>query len=288
VVGIDRLLGECIRLDADGRGQLTLASTLQGFPDTAHGGGVLAAFDLAALHRLDGSAAERTVAAQIQRSVPLGTSLPLRLEASDGEVSVSLGDDARPLARGRVRPVAADAGLTWEGWSGPPEKGQGVPTARGCLACGTENPVGLRVGLRFDERSVWTEYRPRETYRGADGRIAPALFTVLLDEMAWWLGALATGEAGVTTDIRVTLHRPAHPGGDRLLAVGARERVTPLDARGRYWRTETAVLAADATPLASGAITFAGSRAYSRRLVPQLLRTNPPESVRAIFPAHVP
>ena len=287
MAGIDRVLAECLSLEREGKGRLTLAATLQGFPETAHGGGVLGAFDLIAARAMNAAGAARMLTAQIQRTIPLQTSLPLTVEASAAMVALTLGDDGKPLARCRVTRGVTEATRPLNGWSGPPEKSLGFPTARGCLACGSENPIGLRVRLRFDDRWVWAEYRPSETYRAADGRIAAALFTVLLDEMAWWLGALATGEAGVTTDIHVTLHRPTHPFGEPLLAVGPRERVVVTDERGHFWRTETAVLAADGTLLASGAIVFAGSRVYSKRLIPQLLKTNPPESLRPIFPTHV-
>ncbi len=288
MASIDRVLAECLSLEREGKGQLTLAATLQGFPETAHGGGVLAAFDLTAARTMNAPGAARLVTAQILKTIPLQTSLPLRVEASGQDVALTLGDDGKPLARCRVTLGATEATPPLNGWSGPPGKSLGFPTARGCLACGSENPIGLRVPLRFDDRWVWAEYRPSETYRAADGGIAPALFTVLLDEMAWWLGALATGEAGVTTDIHVALHRPAHPFGEPLLAVGPRDRVAATDEKGHFWRTETAVLTADGTLLAWGAIVFAGSRVYSKRLVPRLLKTNPPESLRPIFPTHVP
>lgn len=288
MASIDQVLVECLSLEREGKAQLTLAATLQGFPETAHGGGVLAAFDLIAARWINAAGAARMVKAQIQRTIPLKTSLPLTVEASAAMVALTLGDGGKSLARCRVSRGVTEGMLPLNGWTGPPRKSLGLPTARGCLACGSENPIGLRVRLRFDDRWVWAEYRPSETYRAADGRIAPALFTVLLDEMAWWLGAVATGEAGVTTDIHVTLHRPTHPFGEPLLAVGPRDRVAVTDEKGHFWRTETAVLTADGTLLASGAIVFAASRVYSKRLVPQLLKTNPPESLRPIFPSHVP
>jgi hypothetical protein len=288
VIPIDRVLAECLSLAAEGTGHLTLAATLQGFPETAHGGAVLAAFDQVAARWLNATGASRMVTAQVQKSIPLQTSLRLAGQALGGEITLTLGDGGKPMARCRVTRDVTEAAPPLNGWSGPPDESLGFPTARGCLACGGENPVGLRVRLRFDDRWVWSEYRPSETYRTSDGRIAPALFTVLLDEMAWWLGALATGEAGVTTDIRIALRRPAHPFGEPLLAVGPRDCVAVTDEKGHFWKTETFVLAADGTLLASGAIVFASSRVYSKRLIPQLLKTNPPESLRPIFPGHIP
>lgn len=288
MTNIDRVLSQCLTMNVDGRGSLTLAAPLQGFPETAHGGSVLAAFDLTATRWIDAATTSRTIGAQIRRSVPLETVLPLTVRESATGVTLTLGHDGRSLAVGLVKRRGPEPAPSWEGWKGPAEKSRGFPTARGCLACGTENPVGLRVQLRFDDRWVWSEYRPSESYRTRDGGIAPALFTVLLDEMAWWLGALASGEAGVTTEIAVTLYRPARPFGGTLLGIGPRDRVAAAGERGHFWKTETAVLASDGALLASGAITFAGSRVYSKRLIPKLLQSNPPESLRPIFPAHVP
>lgn len=287
MTNIDRVLAECVSLNADGSGRLTLAPTLQGFPETAHGGGILAAFDTAAAQWINPATTPRTIAAQIQKSVPLETGLPLVARKAGSEVTLVLGDDGQPNARASVRPNA-EAPPSSRNWTGPADRGRDLPISRGCVACGSENPVGLRIQLRFDDRWVWSEYRPPETYRTPDGRIAPALYTVLLDEMAWWLGALASGEAGVTTEIAVTLHRPGRPFGETLAAIGARGRVTPVGERGHFWKTETAILASDGTLLASGAITFAGSRAYSKRLVPKLLALNSPERVVAVFPKYVP
>ena len=281
------MLGECLSLNPDGRGRLTLAGVLQGFPETAHGGGILAALDLAGARWINPATTPRTITAEIQKSVPLETTLPLGVQVTATEVSLVLGDDGQALARGRVTLAAPEPGSR-RNREIPAGRGRGLPTSRGCIACGSENTVGLRIQLHFDDRRVWSEYRPPETYRTSDGRIAPALYTVLLDEMAWWLGALASGEAGVTTELVVTLHRPGHPFGETLLAIGARDRVTATGERGHFWKTETAILASDCALLASGAITFAGSRAYSKRLIPTLLAINPPESLRPIFPRHIP
>src|SRR5574337_942999 len=283
---IEDALAECLTLNGDGSGSLTLARTLQGFPDTAHGGGILAALDRAAW-RWIAPTTPRTIAAEIHKTVPLETALPLSVRGAASGVALVLGDDGRPLVRARVTPAPAKP-APWGERPGPAGEGRGVGISRGCVACGIENAIGLRLQLRFDERWVWCDRHPPETFRTAEGRIAPALFTVLLDEMAWWLGALASGEAGVTTKIAVTLHHPAQPWGEALLAIGPRDRVAVAGERGHFWKTETAVFAEDGALLASGAITFAGSRAYSKQLVPRLLALNPPERLSPIFPKYVP
>ena len=286
MASIEQVIAEGLTTGADGSGRLTLAAALQGFPEAAHGGGIVAALDAAAARRIPPTT-PRTIAVQIQKSVPLETSLPLVARASGDEVTLVLGDHGQPLARGRVRPAAVEPAPQW-GATVPTDEGRAVPISRGCVACGSENLLGLRVRLRFDERWVWSDCRPPETYRTSDGRIAPACFTILLDEMAWWLGALAAGEAGVTTELTVAFHRPSQLFGGTLLAVGARDRVTAVGERGHFWKTEAAVLASDGALLASGTITFAGSRTYSKRRIPGLLTMNPPETLRPIFPKYVP
>lgn len=115
-----------------------------------------------------------------------------------------------------------------------------------------------------------------------------ALFTVLLDEIAWWLGALASGEAGVTTEISVTLDRPVSAFGEPVVVLGERERTAPLDRKRHFWNADAAIFTAAGDRLAWGSVVFAASRAYSARLIPKLLAVNSPESISRVFPRHVP
>src|SRR5262249_24257744 len=85
-----------------------------------------------------------------------------------------------------------------------------LPISRTCFACGTDNELGLRAQLAFDADTVRANWQPRPPFRRADGTLAPAALTTLLDEAAFWLGALATGESGRMTELRVALphHAP--------------------------------------------------------------------------------
>jgi hypothetical protein len=107
--------------------------------------------------------------------------------------------------------------------------------------------------------------------------------TVGLDELGWWLGALAQGECGVTTEVAVTVHRrlPLAP----LVLVGDRTAVgRDDDPRGRYARAVGHVLSADGTLLATGRVRFAGSRAYTKRLVQPFLETTDTATLFRVFP----
>lgn len=249
----------------------------------AHGGSVLAAFD--AIASRSGVAGPREIFGAYRRKVPLNTPLPLAIRDSGTGAEFRLSDGAHLLVKGRVNPTNHPS----ECPDFPRDLSAGfpVPISNSCFACGVQNILGLQVALRFDAQQVWTEYLPREPFRTAAGDLATTTLTTLLDEAAFWLGALATGESGMTTEIRVALHRVPVRFGERLIVVGQRKRVTPRPDDARYWETETAVLATDGALLATGRITFAAVRGAAKRLVTGMLSMNPPEIVRRVFPAYV-
>ena len=118
----------------------------------------------------------------------------------------------------------------------------------------------------------------------AKTRLLRAL-TTLLDETAFWLGALATGESGMTTDLAVTLHGPV-PFGAALTVSGRRATVRPHADDRRYWDTEVAARDAAGALVASARITFVAVRGAARRLVTGMLAINDADVVRRVFPAY--
>lgn len=290
---------------------LTLDPAFQGLPDTAHGGSVLAVFDL-----LAGLPAPRALGGVYRKRVPLGVPLGLAHTHADAAHAFTLRDaDGAVLVDGRVAPAADGddggvrgphrdplllrvvAGDTLEMSSsgsvasvveaGPPHPGgvaHPLPVSRACFACGTDNPRGLRVQLAFDDAAVRGTWQPREPFRAPDGTLTTAALTTLLDEAAFWLGALATGESGMTTDLAVTLHRPA-PFGAPVTVAGARAGVRPRPGDARYWDTEV-VAEAGGAPVASARITFVAVRGAARRLTTGMLAINDPAVVRRVFPAY--
>src|SRR5262245_3811788 len=178
---------------------LTLDSGFQGLPDTAHGGSVLAAF-----HAVAGLAGRQELLGLYRRRVPLGTPLRLTVAREDGAVACRLFDDTEALlVEGAVRGAMATSATVSARDSAAP-----LPVSSTCFACGTDNALGLRARLLVDDISVWGRWEPRETAAMPDGSLAPIALTALLDEAAFWLGALASGEAGMTTELAVTLHGP--------------------------------------------------------------------------------
>ena len=301
-----------LRRSLDDRGGtliLTLDPAFQGLPDTAHGGSVLAAFDA-----LAGLAGPREIAGLYRKRVPLATPLSLAVARADSAHTFVLSDeDGHVLVDGRVAPAAdgrpgvpgplldhasnrPDGGRFRRVAPGDAQKlrvsegarGAGashpLPVSRACFACGTDNPLGLRVQLEFDDADVHGTWRAREPFRTDGGALATAALTTLCDEAAFWLGALATGESGMTTDLRVTLHR-AVPYGSAIVVTGARAAARP-QADPRYWDTAVEARTADGAVIASASITFVAIRGAARRLVTGMLAINEPAVVSRVFPAY--
>ena len=259
--------------------RLTLDPRFQGLPDVAHGGSVLAAFQ--AVAGLGGSQEIRGV---YRKRVPLGTPLRLTVASGNGGVACRLFDDTGAmLVDGGVHPVA-DAPAATAPVADAPPAGDPLPVSSTCFACGLDNRLGLRAQLLFDDAKVWGRWAPRETMAAPDGTLAPIALTALLDEVAFWLGALASGESGMTTELAVTLHRSI-PFGAPIVVAGARGHTRARDDD-RFWETEVTASDVSGGLVASGRITFVAVRGAARRLVAGLLAVNAPDVLRRVFPAY--
>jgi len=264
-----------------GQGEVTFARDFQGFPGTVHGGAVAALFYRATTPR-----PPVQLRMELARGVPTETPLRLTTGSAGTVARLALAQDDRhlagaELARGPLPPLDPQPML--EAWQTRDRSADELPGTAACLACGSANPLGLGIRFFADARLLWREYTPRETYRAADGSLHPALATILLDELGWWLGALAQQECGVTTEVSVSVFRPLPFA--PLLALGDRAAVRPdHDPRGRYVRAQGCLLTPDGVPLAACEVRFAGSAAYTRRLLQPFLETTDPEILFRLFP----
>ena len=221
------------------------------------------------------------------RGVPIDTRLELTAGAAGNVAKLGLAQDGRCLAqatitRGHVPPADPSSAVArWRAFSTPTGE---IPGTATCLACGAVNPLGLAIRFCFNDHLLWREYMPRETYRAHDGSLHPALAMIILDELGWWLGALRQAECGVTTEIEMTVFRPLPFA--PLLVIGDRGAVRPDDApRGRYVRAEGFLLTREGELLAAGHVRFAGSRAYTRRLVEPFLEVTDADILCELFPS---
>jgi hypothetical protein len=279
----EALLRDGIRRQ-DGETALTLDPLFQGLPDTAHGGTVLAAF-LAAAAPDGGGPGSAAIRGAYRRRVPLGVPLSLRLAPDATGVACQLLEVAGPLlVDGRVHLGPAAAAAPGRP-PAPPPAGAPLPVSARCFACGVDNPVGLQARLGFDDVVVAGRWPPRDTSRTADGMLAPLALTALLDEVAFWLGALASGESGMTTELDVRLGDPV-AFGEAITVVGPRAAVRQRPDDPRYWDAQVQAVDDTGRPVAEAAITFVAVRGAARRLLAALSPLNPPEVLARVFPAY--
>ncbi|MGH7366027.1 MAG: hypothetical protein ACREK9_06410 [Candidatus Rokuibacteriota bacterium] len=277
------VMAAAAKLAPDGRGQFLAPPVLQSWPGIVHGGGLVALLDAAATTP-GHEDRPRRIEGRLTSSVPIETPLDLEGHAENGAAIVTILDRAQPLTSATITIGEIEEAAPDPGWSASGREGWPMPLSDQCLACGAHNPLGLQLGLRFDADGVWARFLPREPWRRSRDRLDPALPSVVLDEVAWWLGALATKEGGLTNRISLTLLRPDAAAPGPVTAVGRFADVTPVDRRGTFWRTRSALLAADGASLATAIIVFRAGADYSNRQLAFFRSRTDPEVFERMFP----
>jgi len=235
----------------------------------------------AAAERLGRNAGPRRVEGRLTSSVPIETALDLEVGRRDEIIGLSIRQGGQTLTSGGVSPLGdAPATTPWRGDGA----GSPLPASDQCLACGARNPLGLQVTLAFDAEGVWAHLEPREAWRAHGDRLHPALAPVLLDEVAWWLGALVMKEGGLTNRLAINLYELDMPFSGPLIATGRFADVTPIDRKRTFWRTESTLTTASGQLLATASIIFRGGPDYSSRQIPYFKPRTSPEVFRAMFP----
>jgi hypothetical protein len=259
-------------------GRFEAPRALQSWPGIVHGGCLVALLDDASA-RLGRAPGPRRVDGRLTSSVPIETALELR---SDGDLGLTILQAGHTLTSGSVTGLPPSSATT-RAWSGGSD-GSSLPMSDYCLACGAENPLGLQAALSFDDEGVWARLTQHAPWRAGGERVHPALAPVLLDEVAWWLGALVMKQGGLTNRLAVSLHEPDAPFDGALVAAGRFSDVTPVDRKRTFWRTESALSTASGRILATASIVFRGGPDYSERQIPYFKPRTPPDVFRRMFP----
>jgi len=77
-----------------------------------------------------------------------------------------------------------------------------------CFACGEDNPIGLKLKVKWDGKTAKTEFIPNKYHQGWGGIVHGGILTTLLDE-AMGYAALYQGLFCVTAKMQARLRRPA-------------------------------------------------------------------------------
>lgn len=225
----------------------------------------------------------------IHREIPLDTPLRAEVISSGGVWHSRILREDRPVVEAEVSPAkasltapSAELRHAWEARRGDTFT---VPGYELCLGCGFRNPRGAQVRFECDDHFVWKRLTPQAHFRCEDGSLFPGYHIIVGDELGWWMGALRQGECGLSSRLVVTLGKTVRHG-TALLALGPRASVRTSDPKGRIWQTEVLIVTADWQPVAAAEVEFAGSRAFSKVMLPRFVVGRDAESLGRAFPRY--
>jgi hypothetical protein len=274
-----RLKVELLKLDRM-RAVATFPPDLQGPPDAGHGGGA-AALLFEMVRMVAGERGGEVVLPRplrievvLHREIPLDTALRAEVTSGGGIWHSRILREDRPIVEADVFPAAtlpsapsADLRRVWDAARG---EAFTVPGYEFCLGCGFRNPRGAQVRFECDDAFVWKHLTPQAHFRCEDGSLFPGYHIIVGDELGWWMGALRQGECGLSSRLVVTLGKTIKHG-TPLLALGPRASVRTSDPKGRIWQTQALIVTQDWQPVAAAEVEFAGSRAFSKVMLPRFV-----------------
>jgi uncharacterized protein (TIGR00369 family) len=80
-----------------------------------------------------------------------------------------------------------------------------------CFACGSKNPIGLKLKFAFDGETLTTEFIPKKEHQGYFNIVHGGIITTLLDEVMVQL-AINMGLPAITARMDVRLKKPLNVG----------------------------------------------------------------------------
>lgn len=289
-----RLWVELLKLDRL-RAMVTFPADLQGPPEAGHGGGA-AALLFEMVRMVVGERGREVVLRRpvkieviLHREIPLDTPLRAEVSSGDGVWRSRISREDRPVVEAVIRsgapPPEVPSAELRQHWARARTEHFTVPGYEFCLGCGVRNPRGAQVRFEWDEEFVWKRLSPQPHFRCEDGGLSPSYHIIVGDELGWWMGALRLGECGLSSRLVVTLG-DAVPFGTPLLALGPRASVRTSDPKGRLWQTLAMILTPDWQPVASAEVEFAGSRAFSKVMLPKFIKGEDLASLQRAFPRY--
>jgi len=118
-----------------------------------------------------------------------------------------------------------------------------------CFGCGRNNPIGLKLNLRQDGKTVRAEFTPTELHQGWSDVVHGGIIYCLLDE-AMSYTAIFEGVYCVTAKMEARLRRPASIG-EPLIITASITRNTR-----RLIEAKANISLKDGTPIAEGTATM--------------------------------
>uniref|UniRef100_A0A7C4Y5E7 Acyl-coenzyme A thioesterase THEM4 n=1 Tax=candidate division WOR-3 bacterium TaxID=2052148 RepID=A0A7C4Y5E7_UNCW3 len=80
-----------------------------------------------------------------------------------------------------------------------------------CFMCGKENPIGLKMEIKYENGEARSEIFLDKNYEGYNGIIHGGIISAILDEIAVY-AALSINKICLTYEISVRFKKPVHSG----------------------------------------------------------------------------
>ena len=77
-----------------------------------------------------------------------------------------------------------------------------------CFGCSDKNPIGLKLNFTKDGDTIAAVWKPNEHYQGFYQVLHGGIQATLLDEVAGWVVQVVCQTSGVTSEMKVTYHKP--------------------------------------------------------------------------------
>ena len=83
-----------------------------------------------------------------------------------------------------------------------------LPRYKKCFVCGKENPIGLNITFKTDNKKVYTSITLDNRYIGYADRVHGGIAASLLDEIMGWSCSVITKKLYYTAELRVKYKKP--------------------------------------------------------------------------------
>lgn len=118
-----------------------------------------------------------------------------------------------------------------------------------CFGCGWDNPIGLKLNFKWDNKAARAEFTPNKSHQGWSGIVHGGIIGCLLDE-AMSYAPYFEGVHCITAKMQIRIRRPALIG-EPLIITSSITRKTK-----RLVETRAVIVLKDGTPVAESTATM--------------------------------
>jgi uncharacterized protein (TIGR00369 family) len=115
-----------------------------------------------------------------------------------------------------------------------------------CFACGSNNPIGLKLDFDFEGEKYVARFTPRPEHQGYDDITHGGIVSTLLDEAMAKL-VYAIGIPAVTGELKVRFRKPARTGEELTISGWVTNEARRIIDCAAEARSKSGILVAEAT-----------------------------------------